>query len=70
MQPILFQIMDHFQNDVVVMERCCRCIRFAIRTLSKSGVYLLPTLIEKVNSEEFSFMSFFYYNNNMICFNF
>ncbi|XKL63826.1 hypothetical protein PGB90_006190 [Kerria lacca] len=48
MQPILFQIMDHFQNDVVVMERCCRCIRFAIRTLSKSGVYLLPTLIEKL----------------------
>lgn len=40
--------MDHFQNDVRVMERCCRCLRFAIRAVGKSGIFVLKPLVEKV----------------------
>lgn len=47
-QPVLFKVMDRFQSNVAVMERCCRCIRFAIRVLGKNGVFALPSLAEKV----------------------
>lgn len=58
-QPVLFRVMDHYQSNVAVMERCCRCIRFAIRVLGKKGVFALPSLAEKVrfalfSNEEFS----------------
>lgn len=47
-QPVIFQIMDCFQKDVAVMERCCRCLRFAIRVVGKQGVFLLETLVHKL----------------------
>lgn len=47
-QPVLFQVMDHYQNDLRTMERCCRCLRFAIRSVGKSGNFILEPLIRKL----------------------
>ncbi|KAK3097484.1 hypothetical protein FSP39_010037 [Pinctada imbricata] len=46
--PVLSQACDKYQQDVRIIERCCRCIRFAIRCLGKSSASLLTPLVTQM----------------------
>ena len=50
-----------FQSDVRIVERCCRCIRFAVRCLGKGSATLLTPLVTQV--------SFIYSNHKKIATN-
>ncbi|KAK2184268.1 hypothetical protein NP493_274g00025 [Ridgeia piscesae] len=43
--PILSRTCDRYQSDVRIIERCCRCIRFAVRCVGKGSVTLLTPLV-------------------------
>ena len=46
--PTLSKTCDYYQADVRIIERCCRCIRFAIRCVGNSSVALLAPLVMQV----------------------
>ncbi|KAH3738663.1 transportin-3-like [Dreissena polymorpha] len=46
--PVLSQACTKYQADVRIIERCCRCIRFAIRCLGKSSSPLLQPLVPQM----------------------
>lgn len=46
--PILSRICDKYRADLKIIERCCRCIRFAIRCLGKSAINLLSPLVQQM----------------------
>ncbi|KAK3701544.1 hypothetical protein QZH41_020530, partial [Actinostola sp. cb2023] len=46
--PVLSSICDKFQTDNRVIERGCRCIRFAIRCIGKSARNLLTPLVPQM----------------------
>ncbi|KAK7492007.1 hypothetical protein BaRGS_00016671 [Batillaria attramentaria] len=46
--PVLSQACSKYQADVRVIERCCRCIRFAIRCLGKNSATLLTPLVTQM----------------------
>ncbi|XP_070539739.1 transportin-3-like [Ptychodera flava] len=46
--PILSQIMGKYQTDERIIERCCRCLRFAIRSVGKGAVALLEPLVTQM----------------------
>lgn len=46
--PILSSICDKYRADLKIIERCCRCIRFAIRCLGKSAINLLSPLVSQM----------------------
>lgn len=46
--PILSEICNKYQTDVRVIERCCRCIRFAVRCVGKQSASLLEPLVTQV----------------------
>lgn len=48
--PILSNICDKYRGDLKIIERCCRCIRFAIRCLGKSAINLLSPLVSQMVS--------------------
>jgi len=48
--PILSRICDKYRADLKIIERCCRCIRFAIRCLGKSAINLLSPLVSQMVS--------------------
>ncbi|KAJ8315715.1 hypothetical protein KUTeg_007865 [Tegillarca granosa] len=48
--PTLSQACTKYQGDVRIIERCCRCIRFAIRCLGKSSASLLQPLVSQMIS--------------------
>ncbi|WAR09032.1 TNPO3-like protein [Mya arenaria] len=48
--PVLAQACNKYQADVRIVERCCRCIRFAIRCLGKSSSPLLQPLVPQMVS--------------------
>ncbi|KAK7108377.1 transportin-3-like isoform X2 [Littorina saxatilis] len=48
MWPVLSQACNKYQADVRVIERCCRCIRFAIRCLGKNSATLLTPLVTQM----------------------
>ncbi|XP_022802202.1 transportin-3-like [Stylophora pistillata] len=48
--PILSNICDKYRADLKIIERCCRCIRFAIRCLGKSAINLLSPLVSQMVS--------------------
>ena len=41
---------DKFQKDRRVMERTCRCLRFALRLIGKQSAPLLQPLVAQVTS--------------------
>ncbi|XP_071823709.1 transportin-3-like isoform X1 [Apostichopus japonicus] len=43
--PVLSDILTKYQTDIRIVERWCRCLRFAIRTISKSSNSLLSPLV-------------------------
>lgn len=46
--PVLSQACSKYQADIRVIERCCRCIRFAIRCLGKNSATLLNPLVTQM----------------------
>lgn len=48
MWPVLSQACSKYQADIRVIERCCRCIRFAIRCLGKNSATLLTPLVTQM----------------------
>ena len=47
--PSLSAVMDKFQTDKRVMERCCRCLRFALRLIGHQSAPLLQPLVTQVH---------------------
>ncbi|XP_046572522.1 transportin-3-like [Haliotis rubra] len=48
--PVLSNACNKYQADVRIIERCCRCIRFAIRCLGKNSATLLTPLVTQMVS--------------------
>lgn len=48
MLPLFIQILNHYQSDGRIMERCCRCLRFAIRCVGKSGSFVVEPLAKEL----------------------
>eukprot|EP00105_Crassostrea_gigas_P004006 XP_011417072.1 PREDICTED: transportin-3 isoform X1 [Crassostrea gigas] len=48
--PVLSRACDKYQGDVRITERCCRCIRFAVRCLGKQSADLLTPLVSQMIS--------------------
>ncbi len=48
--PVLSNTCNKYQADVRIVERCCRCIRFAVRCLGKGSASLLTPLVTQVGS--------------------
>nr|CAD7417236.1 unnamed protein product [Timema poppensis] len=48
MWPVLSNTCTKFQSDHRVMERCCRCLRFAVRCVGKQSAHLLEPLVKQV----------------------
>ncbi|XP_013416764.1 transportin-3 [Lingula anatina] len=46
--PVLSRACHHYQADVKIVERCCRCIRFAIRCVGKGSAALLTPLVTQM----------------------
>nr|CAD7404319.1 unnamed protein product [Timema cristinae] len=46
--PVLSNTCTKFQSDHRVMERCCRCLRFAVRCVGKQSAHLLEPLVKQV----------------------
>ncbi|KAG8187901.1 hypothetical protein JTE90_001664 [Oedothorax gibbosus] len=46
--PLLSETCSRYQADVRIIERCCRCIRFAIRCVGKQSVSLLQPLVTQM----------------------
>ncbi|KAF4521283.1 hypothetical protein B566_EDAN002287, partial [Ephemera danica] len=43
--PVLSTVLTKYQNDLRTMERCCRCLRFAIRCVGRQAGHLLEPLV-------------------------
>ncbi|KMQ93334.1 transportin-3 [Lasius niger] len=48
MWPVLSNVCEKYQRDVRVMERCCRCIRFAVRCVGKYSAHLLEPIVKQI----------------------
>lgn len=48
--PVLSEACSKYQADNRIIERCCRCIRFAVRCLGKSSLPLLTPLVTQMVS--------------------
>nr|CAD7435051.1 unnamed protein product [Timema monikensis] len=48
--PVLSNTCTKFQSDHRVMERCCRCLRFAVRCVGKQSAHLLEPLVKQIVS--------------------
>ncbi|KAJ9580259.1 hypothetical protein L9F63_004072 [Diploptera punctata] len=46
--PILSNACTKYQADGRVMERCCRCLRFAVRCVGKQSAHLLEPLVKQI----------------------
>ncbi|CAH2013492.1 unnamed protein product [Acanthoscelides obtectus] len=46
--PILSQAFDKFQNDIRIMERCCRSVRFMLRSASLQVREILDSLVSQM----------------------
>ncbi|XP_018342669.1 PREDICTED: transportin-3 isoform X1 [Trachymyrmex septentrionalis] len=46
--PVLSNVCETYQQDVRVMERCCRCIRFAVRCVGKHSTQLLEPIVTQI----------------------
>ncbi len=46
--PVLSETLNAHQNDNRIVERCCRCLRFAVRCVGKGSACLLQPLVTQV----------------------
>lgn len=49
MWPVLSNVCTTYQHDAKLMERCCRCLRFAVRCVRKHSAHLLEPLVKQVS---------------------
>ena len=47
--PVLSSTCTKYQAEAHIMERCCKCLRFAIRCVKKQSVHLLEPLVKQVS---------------------
>ncbi|XP_006826075.1 transportin-3-like [Saccoglossus kowalevskii] len=48
--PVLSEVLNKYKSDDRIIERCCRCLRFAVRNVGKwSAVLLTPLVTQMVN---------------------
>ncbi|KAL0267137.1 UNVERIFIED_CONTAM: hypothetical protein PYX00_009490 [Menopon gallinae] len=50
MWPVLSETCNRYQSDLRVMERCCRCLRFAVRCVGQQSSHLLQPIVEQIVS--------------------
>lgn len=50
MWPVLSNVCTEYQHDARLMERCCRCLRFAVRCVGKYSAHLLEPLVKQVHN--------------------
>lgn len=48
MWPVFSSVFNRFQDDHRIMERCCRCLRYAVRCIGKYAVHLLEPIVEQI----------------------
>lgn len=48
--PILSKTCDKYQQDSRIMERVCRCLRYAVRCVGKQAAHLLEPLVKQMVS--------------------
>ncbi|XP_077276129.1 transportin 3 isoform X2 [Temnothorax americanus] len=48
MWPVLSNVCETYQRDVRVIERCCRCIRFAVRCVGNQSAHLLEPIVKQI----------------------
>lgn len=48
MWPILSRLLDKYQSDLRIMEKCCRVVRFMLRCVSQQVCELLETLVRQI----------------------
>ncbi|XP_012271220.1 transportin-3 isoform X2 [Orussus abietinus] len=48
MWPVLSKTCTTYQRDARLMERCCRCLRFAVRCVGKHSAHLLEPLVKQI----------------------
>ncbi|XP_034948229.1 transportin-3 [Chelonus insularis] len=48
MWPILSNTCTRYQADAKIMERCCRCIRHAVRCIGQHAVHLLEPMVKQI----------------------
>lgn len=46
--PLLSEACNKYQSDIRIIERCCRCIRFAVRCVGKQSAALLQPLVTQM----------------------
>lgn len=46
--PVLSSTFSKYQGDLRIMEKCCRCVRFTLRCLSKYARHILEPLVEQI----------------------
>lgn len=46
--PVISETCNKYQSDGRIIERCCRCIRFAIRCLGKQSAPILEPLVKQM----------------------
>ncbi|EDO32037.1 predicted protein [Nematostella vectensis] len=46
--PTLANLCEKYQHDVKIIERCCRCMRFAVRCIGKSAGNLLSPMVDQM----------------------
>ncbi|XP_075224525.1 transportin 3 isoform X1 [Lycorma delicatula] len=46
--PVLSSTCERYQSDLRVMERCCRCLKFAVRCVGKQSAHLLEPLVKQM----------------------
>lgn len=46
--PVISQTCNKFQSDVRVIERSCRCLRFAVRCSRQQSAHLLQPIVQQV----------------------
>lgn len=50
--PVLSETLNAHQADNRIVERCCRCLRFAVRCVGKGSASLLQPLVTQVRPLE------------------
>ncbi|XP_077999883.1 transportin-3-like [Glandiceps talaboti] len=46
--PVLSEVMSKYQADERIIERCCRCLRFALRSIGKGAAVMLQPLVSQM----------------------
>lgn len=50
--PVLSETLNAHQADNRIVERCCRCLRFAVRCVGKGSASLLQPLVTQVSRRQ------------------